>query len=154
MRTVVDYIDSQPIARLNEPFNHLAIEEPGWGRTNKVSPTHSRCFASALIKTARRPQAACTPPPPRATHRRAKRRRSANGYGREGKIWASVGGDVLRRCQLRRRRDRTASRERKGPQGRRDRSARRERMIRWALRNSARSNRCYKTDVEDPDSVT
>ena len=26
MRTVVDYIDSQPRARLNEPFNHLAIE--------------------------------------------------------------------------------------------------------------------------------
>src|SRR5262249_59713831 len=26
MRTVVDYIDSQPRARLNEPFKHLAIE--------------------------------------------------------------------------------------------------------------------------------
>jgi len=26
MRTVVEYIDSQPHARLNEPFNHLAIE--------------------------------------------------------------------------------------------------------------------------------
>ena len=26
MRTVVEYIDSQPGARLNEPFNHLAIE--------------------------------------------------------------------------------------------------------------------------------
>jgi len=26
MRTVVDYIDSQPRARLNETFNHLAIE--------------------------------------------------------------------------------------------------------------------------------
>src|SRR5262249_29369654 len=26
MRTVVEYIDSQPRARLNEPFNHLAIE--------------------------------------------------------------------------------------------------------------------------------
>jgi hypothetical protein len=26
MRTVVEYIDNQPRARLNEPFNHLAIE--------------------------------------------------------------------------------------------------------------------------------
>src|SRR5215472_12052052 len=26
MHTVVEYIDSQPRARLNEPFNHLAIE--------------------------------------------------------------------------------------------------------------------------------
>jgi len=26
MRTVVEYIDRQPRARLNEPFNHLAIE--------------------------------------------------------------------------------------------------------------------------------
>jgi hypothetical protein len=26
MRTVVEYIDHQPRARLNEPFNHLAIE--------------------------------------------------------------------------------------------------------------------------------
>ena len=26
MGTVVEYIDSQPHARLNEPFNHLAIE--------------------------------------------------------------------------------------------------------------------------------
>ena len=26
MRTVVDYIEGQPRARLNEPFNHLAIE--------------------------------------------------------------------------------------------------------------------------------
>jgi Rap1a immunity proteins len=26
MRTVVDYIDRLPSARLNEPFNHLAIE--------------------------------------------------------------------------------------------------------------------------------
>jgi len=34
----------------------------------------------------RRPKAACAPLPPRAAHRQAQRRRSANGYGREGQI--------------------------------------------------------------------